>query len=588
MVYLIRKLLAFVIIFLFIGTSIVSSTEKTDNELCCTTNFNGSLSGYVRNISGGSIERALVRVYFHNTYEEDYSDKDGYYQVTNIPLCKCLKIGKCSSEEYKTEWAILGIHENTVHDFILTNSVDFREHIDQTVEEFPSNYYPLDTIKEAKETLSRGNIAYAYTTQGPCYFYLDDSENVTFFDILNCPEYGCATWTNYGKMLVLDGTSALWEIDLCIRAASKIGGGGVDLYGLSYNPVNDKLYGITSSDLYEIDINTGNQTYIGSFGISHSLVCLAIDMDGVAWAYDVKFSGNAILYNIDLETGEATEYCDMGENLLYAQSGCFDWSTGILWLAGYSSGPFLAYWDWDAQEIVHVSNLPEELYALVIPDTDDICPPITTHSLDPSVPDGENGWYVNDVNVTLNATDDMSGVKTIYYKIPGEDWNSHSGDSIKILLDQDCVKDLFKFYSVDNAGNKEEINSIGIDIDQLPPNIQLCYEVKDGNPIKGWPVIVTAYVIDNCSGMDRVEFFLNDGLQSVVSGSGPTYQWSWTYFGDLEVTIRAICYDIAGNCAYYEMPFKSNQNSIQSSFHPLFFSLSERFPLLLKLLHFLK
>jgi hypothetical protein len=338
-----------------------------DNDKCSTTNFDGNLSGYVRNISGGSIEGALVRIYFHNTYEEDYSDKDGYFQVTNIPLCKCLKIGKCSKEDYKTEWVLLGIHENTVHDFILTYTEDF----------------------------------------------------------------------------------------------------------------------------------------------------------------------------ID-------------------------------------------------QELVYVSNLPEELYAHDIPDADDLSPPVTTHSLDPPEPDGENGWYVNDVNVTLNATDDMSGVKTIYYKIPGEDWKSHSGDSIKILLDHDCLTGLFKFYSVDNAGNQEEVQSVDIDIDQLPPYIQLWFEVIGGNPLEGWDIVATAYAIDNCSDMGRVEFYLNGGLQTVLFGPGPTYSWGFKYFGGLNISLGVYCCDIAGNCAYYEIPIKSNQNNIQSLMHPLFFRILERFPLLQRLLDFIK
>ena len=87
-------------------------------------------------------------------------------------------------------------------------------------------------------------------------------------------------------------------------------------------------------------------------GINNEIISLVIDMAGVCWGYDVKLSGNAKMYNIDLETGEATEYCDMGENLLYAQSGCFDWSTGILWLAAYSSGRFLAYWDCDSPRLL--------------------------------------------------------------------------------------------------------------------------------------------------------------------------------------------------------------------------------------------
>ena len=105
-----KKLFVYAILFLFFGVSVAASTERIETDICITTNYNGNLSGYIRNISGNLIEGALVRVYFHNTYEEDYSDKDGYYQVTDIPLCKCLKIGKCSKEDYKTEWVLLGIH----------------------------------------------------------------------------------------------------------------------------------------------------------------------------------------------------------------------------------------------------------------------------------------------------------------------------------------------------------------------------------------------------------------------------------------------------------------------------------------------
>jgi hypothetical protein len=79
----------------------------------------GTLSGYVNNTSGNPIEGALVRVHFHQTYEEDYSDSAGYYHVTNIPICKCLKFVSCSKENYKTKWVLLGIAENTTRGFIL-------------------------------------------------------------------------------------------------------------------------------------------------------------------------------------------------------------------------------------------------------------------------------------------------------------------------------------------------------------------------------------------------------------------------------------------------------------------------------------
>jgi hypothetical protein len=80
---------------------------------------NGNLSGYVKNSSSIPIEGALVRVHFHGTYEEDYSNSEGYYHVTNIPICYCLKNATCSKEGYKTEWVLLGIVEDTTYDFFL-------------------------------------------------------------------------------------------------------------------------------------------------------------------------------------------------------------------------------------------------------------------------------------------------------------------------------------------------------------------------------------------------------------------------------------------------------------------------------------
>ena len=80
---------------------------------------NGSLSGYVNDTSMNPIEGALVRVYFHESYEEDYSDEEGYYHVTNIPICYCLKNVSCSKECYMTEWVLLSIVANTIYDFIL-------------------------------------------------------------------------------------------------------------------------------------------------------------------------------------------------------------------------------------------------------------------------------------------------------------------------------------------------------------------------------------------------------------------------------------------------------------------------------------
>lgn len=56
-------------------------------------------------------------------------------------------------------------------------------------------------------------------------------------------------------------------------------------------------------------------------------------------------------------------------------------------------------------------------------------PPSTVHTLTPTTPNGENGWYITPVQVDLTATDLESGVKEINYQIDGGVWNKASFSS---------------------------------------------------------------------------------------------------------------------------------------------------------------
>ncbi len=119
--YPIKKGLVVAVIFLFAGMNVIPSIGTTVvNNSSMTTFYDGSLSGYVNNTLMNPIEGARVRVYFHGTYEEDYTDSSGYYHVTNIPICWCYKNCTASKEGYETEWVWLSIYENTTYNFVLT------------------------------------------------------------------------------------------------------------------------------------------------------------------------------------------------------------------------------------------------------------------------------------------------------------------------------------------------------------------------------------------------------------------------------------------------------------------------------------
>ena len=115
------KTLVFVVVILMLISFCNIPNNKAYSVKSIIIHNNGSLLGYVNDTKGSPIEGALVSVHFHGTYEEDYSDSTGFYHVTNIPICYCMKNTTCSKEGYRTEWILLSIAENTTHDFILTS-----------------------------------------------------------------------------------------------------------------------------------------------------------------------------------------------------------------------------------------------------------------------------------------------------------------------------------------------------------------------------------------------------------------------------------------------------------------------------------
>jgi protocatechuate 3,4-dioxygenase beta subunit len=87
-----------------------------------TTAYRGTLSGYVTDSVMRPVEGARIRVYFHDIYRENFSDSTGYYQITDVPLCSCLKESACSMLGYYTDYVWLTNNESITHNFVLTQT----------------------------------------------------------------------------------------------------------------------------------------------------------------------------------------------------------------------------------------------------------------------------------------------------------------------------------------------------------------------------------------------------------------------------------------------------------------------------------
>jgi len=178
---------------------------------------------------------------------------------------------------------------------------------------------------------------------------------------------------------------------------------------------------------------------------------------------------------------------------------------------------------------------------------DDTTPPVTTISFDPPKPDGENGWYVYSVLVTLKAKDDMSGVNATYYRINEGDWNVYTK---WIEVEEEGIY-VIEFYSVDNAGNVEDVNSSEFKIDNKDPFIHV-----DGVKINRYKYKFTATCIETMSGMDSVEFYCDGEL--IFTDYEEPYEWVWKDSDGVDIigmktrgpgdhSFDFIAYDKAGN-----------------------------------------
>jgi hypothetical protein len=135
----------------------------------------------------------------------------------------------------------------------------------------------------------------------------------------------------------------------------------------------------------------------------------------------------------------------------------------------------------------------QEVNLSEIPDT---TPPATTIILDPPEPDGNNGYYITNVTFSFIATDDESGVKETYWRYYPSTWEIYSEP---ILIDYGSF--IIEYYSVDNAGNIEDVKSTIVRVDYRIPFTKIIRKdnyIEFKQPLHGPPKIdIFYYQIDD-------------------------------------------------------------------------------------------
>jgi len=169
----------------------------------------------------------------------------------------------------------------------------------------------------------------------------------------------------------------------------------------------------------------------------------------------------------------------------------------------------------------------------------DTSPPTTTHTFDPATPDGENDWYVSCVTVTLDAIDEHSSIAKTEYKIDGGTPIEYYGPWPFGFDECECIHTL-EYRSIDASGNEETWKGpFDINIDTAAPTIRLTKTTII-------PFIIKKYkadVEDLCSGINRVEFYVDNQLKT--TDTSIPYEYMLISIGSHTVTAKV--YDNAGN-----------------------------------------
>jgi hypothetical protein len=148
------------------------------------------------------------------------------------------------------------------------------------------------------------------------------------------------------------------------------------------------------------------------------------------------------------------------------------------------------------------TNVNHLSYFVLVGERADLTPPITTHSLIGDV--GDVNWFRSNVSLSLNSSDEGSGVDYVLYKVGDEDWKEYS-NPLNFSNEGSYKVD---YYSVDKDENIEEIKSVEFGMDKTLPEIKIQFNPNTKK--------VDFANVDSSDETERTLENLSDGKEKVA------------------------------------------------------------------------
>jgi regulation of enolase protein 1 (concanavalin A-like superfamily) len=174
----------------------------------------------------------------------------------------------------------------------------------------------------------------------------------------------------------------------------------------------------------------------------------------------------------------------------------------------------------------------EDTKSATITKSADTTAPVTTATLNPASPSGENGWWNEQVTLTLSATDAKSGVASTQFALGDGEWQNYTAP---VVIDVEGAQSI-TFRSTDVAGNVEATKSVEVKVDTIAPLVAANVEGND-------PVTITVVASDETSGIAGREY-------KIGAGDWQSYSVPFTVARTATVqTVQFRATDKAGNTA---------------------------------------
>ncbi len=170
--------------------------------------------------------------------------------------------------------------------------------------------------------------------------------------------------------------------------------------------------------------------------------------------------------------------------------------------------------------------------------------PITSHNYD-------GLWHNQDFDITLSATDDLTGVSETFYRINGglpENLTANGQPRISV----DGANNTLEYWSLDNANNEELPHKMltEIKLDKTAPTGSIL--INNGAEYTNSTSVTLHLTADEAlSGVSQVRFS-NDGVWDTEQWENPSSLTTWTLIsGNGNKTVYYQIKDNAGNIATY-------------------------------------